>query len=57
MNKGVLIGILIALLFTIGAGCEIDTEKLAKDVASENIDKLVINTVATPYLRNFQRGP
>jgi len=50
MNKGVLIGILIALLFTIGAGCEIDTEKLAKDVASENIDKLVV--CETPYIRH-----
>lgn len=48
MKKTIMFGILISIILISGAGCEID-EKLAKEIVSENIEKLVV--CESPYIR------
>ncbi|MBI2105884.1 hypothetical protein HYT56_03545 [Candidatus Woesearchaeota archaeon] len=47
-KKLILFGILLTVFLVSGQGCQVD-EKLAKEIASENIDKLVV--CESPYIR------
>ncbi|MEK6952825.1 MAG: hypothetical protein AABX29_07460 [Nanoarchaeota archaeon] len=48
MKTTIILGILISIFLISGAGCQVD-DKLAKEIASENIDKLIVCN--EPYIR------